>query len=160
MTRAVRFDKYGGIDVLHFVEADRPVPGPGQVLVRIKAAGWGKGELRSKPMAKSGRIPPMPFVKIGRHVRYPLIDVLAYEASHRRFSTSGGGAAEERNPRNGTGRDGESLQRFRCGLGRVMEFPRLPHIIAMADSAALFDAPLFGRTVSWDAFWRRSCVQG
>ena len=35
---------YGGIDVLHVVEVDRPVPGPEQVLVRIKAAGINPGE--------------------------------------------------------------------------------------------------------------------
>jgi hypothetical protein len=28
MPRAVRFDKYGGIDVPHLVEVDRPIPGP------------------------------------------------------------------------------------------------------------------------------------
>jgi NADPH:quinone reductase-like Zn-dependent oxidoreductase len=44
MPRAVRFDKYGGIDVLHLVEVDRPVSGPGQVLVRVKAAGINPGE--------------------------------------------------------------------------------------------------------------------
>jgi NADPH:quinone reductase-like Zn-dependent oxidoreductase len=44
MPRAVRFDKYGGIDVLHLVEVDRPVPGPEQVLVRVKAAGVNPGE--------------------------------------------------------------------------------------------------------------------
>jgi NADPH:quinone reductase-like Zn-dependent oxidoreductase len=44
MTRAVRFDKYGGIGVLRVVEVDRPIPGPGQVLVRIKAAGINPGE--------------------------------------------------------------------------------------------------------------------
>jgi NADPH:quinone reductase-like Zn-dependent oxidoreductase len=44
MPRAVRFDEYGGIDVLHVVEVDRPVPGPGQVLVRVKAAGINPGE--------------------------------------------------------------------------------------------------------------------
>jgi NADPH:quinone reductase-like Zn-dependent oxidoreductase len=44
MPRAVKFDKYGGIDVLHVVEVDRPVPGPEQVLVRIKAAGINPGE--------------------------------------------------------------------------------------------------------------------
>ena len=33
MSRAVRFDKYRGIDVLRVVEVDRPVPGPRQVLV-------------------------------------------------------------------------------------------------------------------------------
>ena len=44
MPRAVKFDKYGGIDVLRVVEVDRPVPGPEQVLVRIKAAGINPGE--------------------------------------------------------------------------------------------------------------------
>jgi len=45
MPRAVKFDKYGGIEVLHVVEVDRPVPGPEQVLVRIKAAGINPGEI-------------------------------------------------------------------------------------------------------------------
>jgi NADPH:quinone reductase-like Zn-dependent oxidoreductase len=44
MPQAVRFDEYGGIDVLQVVEVDRPVPGPGQVLVRVKAAGINPGE--------------------------------------------------------------------------------------------------------------------
>jgi NADPH:quinone reductase-like Zn-dependent oxidoreductase len=44
MTRAVRFDEYGDIDVLRVVEVDRPVPGAGQVLVTVKAAGINPGE--------------------------------------------------------------------------------------------------------------------
>jgi NADPH:quinone reductase-like Zn-dependent oxidoreductase len=44
MPRAVRFDQYGGIDVLQVVEVPRPVPGPGEVLVRVKAAGINPGE--------------------------------------------------------------------------------------------------------------------
>lgn len=44
MSQAVRFDGYGGIDVLRVVEVDRPVPGPGQVLVRVRAAGINPGE--------------------------------------------------------------------------------------------------------------------
>jgi NADPH:quinone reductase-like Zn-dependent oxidoreductase len=42
--RAVRFDEYGDIDVLNVVEVERPAPGPGQVLVRVKAAGINPGE--------------------------------------------------------------------------------------------------------------------
>ncbi len=41
---AVRFDQYGGIDVLCVAEVERPVPGPGQVLVAVKAAGINPGE--------------------------------------------------------------------------------------------------------------------
>jgi NADPH:quinone reductase-like Zn-dependent oxidoreductase len=44
MPRAVRFDKYGGIDVLHVVDVERPIPKPNQVLVRVKAAGINPGE--------------------------------------------------------------------------------------------------------------------
>lgn len=44
MPRAVRFDQYGGIDVLDVVEVPAPVPGPGQLLVRVRAAGINPGE--------------------------------------------------------------------------------------------------------------------
>lgn len=44
MPRAVRFNNYGGIDVLQVVEVERPLPEPGQVLVRVKAAGINPGE--------------------------------------------------------------------------------------------------------------------
>jgi NADPH:quinone reductase-like Zn-dependent oxidoreductase len=44
MARAVRFDKYGGLDVLEVVDVERPIPGPGKVLVRVKAAGINPGE--------------------------------------------------------------------------------------------------------------------
>lgn len=46
MPKAVRFDHYGGPDVLEVVEVHRPVPGPGQVLVRVKAAGINFGEAK------------------------------------------------------------------------------------------------------------------
>ncbi len=38
MPRAVRFRHYGDIDVLQVVDVERPVPGPGRVLVNVKAA--------------------------------------------------------------------------------------------------------------------------
>ena len=44
--RAVRFDRYGGIDVLDVVEVPAPVPGPGQLLVRVKDAGINPGEAK------------------------------------------------------------------------------------------------------------------
>jgi NADPH:quinone reductase-like Zn-dependent oxidoreductase len=44
MPRAVRFDEYGGIDVLKVVDVQAPRPGPGQLLVRVKAAGINPGE--------------------------------------------------------------------------------------------------------------------
>ena len=42
--KAVRYDEFGGIDVLRVEEVERPVPGDGQVLVRVKAAGINPSE--------------------------------------------------------------------------------------------------------------------
>ena len=44
MSKAVRFNQYGGLDVLQIVEVERPAPGPEQVLVNVKVAGINPGE--------------------------------------------------------------------------------------------------------------------
>jgi NADPH:quinone reductase-like Zn-dependent oxidoreductase len=46
MSRAVRFDRYGGVEVLKVVDVEDPVPGPGQLLVRVRAAGINPGEAK------------------------------------------------------------------------------------------------------------------
>ncbi len=57
MPRAVRVDKDGGVDVLQVVEVERPVPGPDQVLVRVKAAGINPGEASIREGALAERSP-------------------------------------------------------------------------------------------------------
>jgi NADPH:quinone reductase-like Zn-dependent oxidoreductase len=44
--KAVRFDSYGGLDVLNVVEVPTPEPGPGQALIQVKAAGINPGEAK------------------------------------------------------------------------------------------------------------------
>jgi NADPH:quinone reductase-like Zn-dependent oxidoreductase len=44
MPKAVRFERYGDVDVLEEVDVPGPVPGPGQVVVRVRAAGINPGE--------------------------------------------------------------------------------------------------------------------
>jgi NADPH:quinone reductase-like Zn-dependent oxidoreductase len=44
--KAVRFDQYGGIDVLKVVDVPPPVPAAGEVLVQVKAAGINPGEAK------------------------------------------------------------------------------------------------------------------
>jgi NADPH:quinone reductase-like Zn-dependent oxidoreductase len=42
--KAVRYDQFGGVDVLHIADVPQPVPGPDQVLVEVRAAGINPGE--------------------------------------------------------------------------------------------------------------------
>ncbi len=44
--KAVRFDEYGPVDVLAVRDVPIPAPGPGQVLIRVKAAGINPGEAK------------------------------------------------------------------------------------------------------------------
>ena len=57
MPKAVRYDDYGGVDVLQVVDVERPVPGPGQVLVRVRAAGINPGEAKIRDGLLAGRWP-------------------------------------------------------------------------------------------------------
>jgi NADPH:quinone reductase-like Zn-dependent oxidoreductase len=43
--RAVRFDRYGGVDVLEVRDVEDPVATPGRVVVAVKAAGINPGEI-------------------------------------------------------------------------------------------------------------------
>jgi NADPH:quinone reductase-like Zn-dependent oxidoreductase len=44
MPKAVRFERYGDVDVLQVIDVPRPVPQDGQVVVRVRAAGINPGE--------------------------------------------------------------------------------------------------------------------
>ena len=44
VARAVRFDRYGGRDVLYVADIDMPSAGPGEVVVEVRAAGINPGE--------------------------------------------------------------------------------------------------------------------
>ncbi|HEV7851292.1 MAG TPA: NADP-dependent oxidoreductase [Mycobacterium sp.] len=44
MSKAVRFDRYGDIEVLEVRDVDRPAPAAGEVLVEVRAAGINPGE--------------------------------------------------------------------------------------------------------------------
>lgn len=57
--RAISQDAYGGPQVLKVIEVDRPTPGPGEVLVRVRAAGVNPADwkIRSGQVMKFGEPP-------------------------------------------------------------------------------------------------------
>ncbi|MFD8734282.1 NADP-dependent oxidoreductase [Streptomyces sp. NPDC059618] len=55
--KAVRFHEYGGIGVLRVEEVERPEPGPGEVLVEVRAAGIQPGETMIREGARHQRWP-------------------------------------------------------------------------------------------------------
>jgi NADPH:quinone reductase-like Zn-dependent oxidoreductase len=57
MTKAVRFDRYGDIDVLGVQQVPKPAPGDGEVLVAVKAAGINPGEAMIRRGALHDRWP-------------------------------------------------------------------------------------------------------
>ncbi len=57
MAKAVRFDEYGGLDVLRVVEVEVPAPGPGEAQVEVRAAGINPGEAAIRSGALAERWP-------------------------------------------------------------------------------------------------------
>src|SRR4029078_11942994 len=57
MTKAVQFDSYGGIHVLEVRDVLRPVPGDGEVLVEVRAAGINPSEAVIRSGALHNRWP-------------------------------------------------------------------------------------------------------
>jgi NADPH:quinone reductase-like Zn-dependent oxidoreductase len=55
--KAVRFDRYGGSDVLYIADVPTPVPGEGQVLVQVRAAGINPGEAKIREGSMHARFP-------------------------------------------------------------------------------------------------------
>ncbi len=55
--RAVRFERYGGVEVLDVVDVEEPVPGDGQMLVRVKATGINPFDSKLRSGFFEGKIP-------------------------------------------------------------------------------------------------------
>src|ERR1700734_2227650 len=55
--RAVRFDRYGGRDVLYVAEVPMPTPATDEVVVAVKAAGINPGETAIRSGALAERFP-------------------------------------------------------------------------------------------------------
>ncbi len=54
--KAIRYHEHGGPEVLRYEEVPRPVPGPGEVLVRVRACSVNHVDLRNRSAQGGGRI--------------------------------------------------------------------------------------------------------
>ena len=57
MSRAVQFDAYGDVDVLHVIDVPLPEAKPGRVVVEVRAAGINPGEIGIRSGALKGIFP-------------------------------------------------------------------------------------------------------
>jgi NADPH:quinone reductase-like Zn-dependent oxidoreductase len=64
--RMLGFQRYGGPEVMEHLEAPDPVPGPGQVLVRMTAAGVNPADIKVRNGQRTGRIPVRFPMALGR----------------------------------------------------------------------------------------------
>src|SRR5438876_2772193 len=64
--RAIQFSRFGGPEVLQVVEKPTPAPGPGQVLVRVRAAGINFAEtlMRQNRYAVTPDLPAVPGTEV------------------------------------------------------------------------------------------------
>lgn len=130
--KAMLYRRYGGPEVLEAAEIDAPVPGAGQVLVRVEASSvnpidWkrGSGAIR---LLMPARFPLVPGYDIAGTVAAPGPGVTAFRTGDRVHA------------RIGETRGGASAELAVAGLDVVS---RLPEKMSMGEGAAL---PLAGMT--------------
>jgi NADPH:quinone reductase-like Zn-dependent oxidoreductase len=90
MPKAVRFEEYGGVDVLHVVDVPQPEPGPGQVLVQVKATSINPGEAkRIDTIANFGAAPEAPRRDTLRYENVSSIDIKRLRPKASRTGSDG-----------------------------------------------------------------------
>jgi len=57
MPRQVRYEQYGGVEVLQLVDVEKPVPGEGELLIAVKAAGTNPYDVKLRKGMMEGRFP-------------------------------------------------------------------------------------------------------
>lgn len=91
--RAMRFERFGGPEVLEEVEAPDPVAGPGETLVEVEAAGVNFGDIKDI----AGELTDGPYAMRGPLPRIPGMEVVGRTADGRRvlgYVRQGGYAAK------------------------------------------------------------------
>ncbi|MGD3109900.1 quinone oxidoreductase family protein [Streptomyces sp. YGL11-2] len=94
--RVVRFERYGGPEVLSAVEVEVPEPGPGQVSIDVAFAGVNFADLKAR--AEGYRVPALPFVpglEVSGRIRAVGEGVAAFHPGQEVAALTPGGAYAE-----------------------------------------------------------------
>jgi NADPH:quinone reductase-like Zn-dependent oxidoreductase len=94
--RAVRFDEFGGPDVLHVDEVEEPHPGPGQIRIAVRAAGVNPFDYKVRRGMVGGDLPKVPGLEAAGVVDEVGEGVQGVRPGDEVFGFTVGGAAAER----------------------------------------------------------------
>jgi NADPH:quinone reductase-like Zn-dependent oxidoreductase len=93
--RMLGFQQYGGPEVMEHLEEEDPQPGPGQVLVRMTAAGVNPADIKVRNGQRAGRIPVRFPMALGREAAGVVLgtgpDVTGVAAGDRVFGATAAG---------------------------------------------------------------------
>jgi NADPH:quinone reductase-like Zn-dependent oxidoreductase len=92
--KAVQFSRFGGPEVLEFVDLDEPHPGPGQVRILVRAAGVNPIDWKVRSGAMGGDLPRRTGVEVAGIVDELGEDVSDVAVGDRVFGSTAGGAAQ------------------------------------------------------------------
>lgn len=93
--RMFGFQRYGGPEVMEHLEQEDPTPGPGQVLVRMTAAGVNPADIKVRNGLRTGRIPVRFPMALGREAAGVVLgtgpDVTGFAPGERVFGATAAG---------------------------------------------------------------------
>ncbi len=145
MMKAVRFHEYGDPSVLRYEDADRPIPGPGQVLVQVAATAFNPVDATMR----AGHMRQMAPVRLPHITGYDLAGTVVELGDGVTGFKVGDQVVGFLPPTE----DGAAAE---FALAPVEVLTAAPTSIALADAAAL---PLAGLT-AWQALFEHAGLQG
>ncbi|MGW2864881.1 quinone oxidoreductase family protein [Streptomyces sp. NPDC001205] len=91
--RAIRFDEFGGPEVLRLVEVEAPLPGPGEVSIDVAYTGINFADLKARSVGyRVGALPFVPGLELSGRIRAVGEGVEGFEVGQEVTAMTEGGA--------------------------------------------------------------------
>ncbi|RCH66113.1 quinone oxidoreductase [Streptomyces sp. SDr-06] len=91
--RAIRFDEFGGPEVLRLVEVEAPLPGPGEVSIDVAYTGINFADLKARSVGyRVGSLPFVPGLELSGRIRAVGEGVEGFEVGQEVTAMTEGGA--------------------------------------------------------------------